>query len=408
MRKLIEIIIPEVERIGSLPEDSEEQKVRKSILILISFLMTAGGLVWAAISYRLGLAAVSLIPLIYSAIIALNIGILILTKRYVLFRFTLLFLSLILPFAFQWLLGGYRNSGALILWSLIAPFGSMMFSGLRPSMIWGIFFLLLIALSGLADHYAPGPTRKLPMSVVTVFYIFNIGSISLVVYLVAAYFLSKLRSEHDRAERLLLNILPASVAERLKRGQSSIADRYDQVSVMFIDIENFTPVAGKVSPARILNLLNDIFSRFDELTVKFGLEKIKTIGDSYLAVAGLPEGRPDHAEACVRAALEMQRVISRIRIVKPEGQSFAPFRVRVGIHCGPVVAGVIGRNKFAYDIWGDTVNTASRMESHGVPGRIQVSQSVYNRVKDLFNFEERGHMDIKGKGRMKTYLLIED
>ncbi|MEQ8957293.1 MAG: adenylate/guanylate cyclase domain-containing protein, partial [Coleofasciculus sp. C2-GNP5-27] len=203
-----------------------------------------------------------------------------------------------------------------------------------------------------------------------------------------------------RAELLLLNILPQPVAEVLKRGQRTIAESFKGVTIMFADLVNFTKFSTQTSPTELVELLNQIFSKFDRLVEEHGVEKIKTIGDAYMVAAGLPRRRLDHAQAIAQMALEMQRAIAEFNHETGEN-----FRLRIGINSGPVVAGVIGIKKFSYDLWGDTVNTASRMESHGLPGRIQVTQATYELLKDEYEFEERGVIQIKGKGDMTTYWL---
>jgi class 3 adenylate cyclase len=210
----------------------------------------------------------------------------------------------------------------------------------------------------------------------------------------------QLEEERQKAERLLLNILPVSIAERLKRKQETIADGFAEATVLFADIAGFTRLAASRSPREVVGMLNDIFSEFDTLAEKHGVEKIKTIGDAYMAVAGLPVHTPDHAAAIVELALDMQHAVAR-RAVAGGG----PISLRIGINTGPVVAGVIGMKKFIYDVWGDTVNTASRMESHGVEGGIQVTEETYRRLKHAYLLEERGTLKIKGKGEMRTYLL---
>jgi adenylate cyclase len=214
-------------------------------------------------------------------------------------------------------------------------------------------------------------------------------------------YIQLLQIEQEKSERLLLNILPKPIAERLKQEQSTVADSFAEVTVLFADIVDFTRLSAHVSPRELVELLNRIFSVFDKLAEKHGLEKIKTIGDAYMVVGGLPTPRPDHAEAIAEMAIDMQNAIAEFR-----GNDNEPFSIRIGIHTGPVVAGVIGTKKFVYDLWGDTVNTASRMETQGLPGSIQVTGATYERLRDKFVFEERGVIDVKGKGKMQTYLLM--
>jgi adenylate cyclase len=204
---------------------------------------------------------------------------------------------------------------------------------------------------------------------------------------------------HRENQRLLLNILPAPIAEKLKKQTGIIAERFDDVSVLFADIVGFTPLSTKLSPSEVLELLNRVFSGFDELAGRHGLEKIKTIGDAYMVAGGLPEPNPDHLAAMAVLALEMQENI------RQTGAAFGGLSLRVGLHTGSVVAGVIGIRKFIYDVWGDTVNTASRLESHGAPGRVQVSDTVFQRLQSQFDFEPRGIIELKGRGPIQTYFL---
>jgi class 3 adenylate cyclase len=210
-----------------------------------------------------------------------------------------------------------------------------------------------------------------------------------------------LLGEQERSERLLLNVLPASIAARLKQTEGVIADGFPEVTVLFADIVDFTQRSERIAPEQVVQALNDLFSVFDRLAQQRGLEKIKTVGDAYMVAGGLPDPRPDHAQAVAEMALAIRdEVASRI---DPSGQ---PLAVRIGIDTGPVVAGVIGTSKFSYDLWGDTVNTASRMESHGVTGYIQVTARTYERLRDSYGFERRGSIPVKGKGEIVTYFLV--
>jgi class 3 adenylate cyclase len=219
-------------------------------------------------------------------------------------------------------------------------------------------------------------------------------------------YLQRIQDEQEKSERLLLNVLPKPIADRLKQGQHTIADNFSEVTVLFADIVSFTQLSVSLPPASLVELLNQIFSTFDQLVEQHGLEKIKTIGDAYLAVGGLPMPRPNHVEAVAELALAMQAAIAQFTVPTPDGGT-KTLMMRIGIHTGAVGAGVIGTTKFAYDLWGDTVNTASRMESQGVPGRIQVTETTYQLLQQQYDFEERGLVDIKGKGVMKTYFLCQ-
>lgn len=214
-------------------------------------------------------------------------------------------------------------------------------------------------------------------------------------------FVQQLQEEQEKSERLLLNILPKPIAERLKSGERTIADNFPEVTVLFADIVGFSQMSAHLSTTELVEFLNEIFSAFDELASQYGLEKIKTIGDAYMVVGGLPTPRPDHAQAIAEMALDM--LLGSRQYQTPDGEKIS---MRIGISTGPVEAGVIGIQKFSYDLWGDTVNTASRMESHGIPERIQVSATTYNLLQGQYLFEERGSIQVKGKGAMTTYLLL--
>jgi len=214
-------------------------------------------------------------------------------------------------------------------------------------------------------------------------------------------YIREIQLEREKSEQLLLNILPGPIAARLKQNPEIIADSFNDVSVMFIDIVDFTPLANHMPPTEMVRMLNEVFSRFDVLIDRHGLEKVKTSGDSYMVVGGVPLPRSDHLEAMANMALDVLASVSQFS--RNDG---VLFQLRLGIHAGPVVAGVIGIKKFIYDLWGDTVNIASRMESHGLPGAIQVTQDVHDRLKDgYYTFQPRGEIQVKGKGNMMTYLL---
>jgi len=210
-----------------------------------------------------------------------------------------------------------------------------------------------------------------------------------------------LRHEQQKSEQLLLNILPGAIVDQLKHFQGSLAERFEAATVLFADIVNFTPLAAEISPLELVNLLNQIFSAFDRLVAKYQLEKIKTIGDAYMAVGGVPTPLENHAAAVADMALEMQTVIQGFK-----RQGAAPLQLRIGINTGTVVAGVIGIRKFSYDLWGDAVNVANRMEAQGIPGKIQVTEATYQHLRETFLFEPGQDLDVKGKGRMATYYLL--
>ncbi len=235
----------------------------------------------------------------------------------------------------------------------------------------------------------------------------NIGLfilISVILYVISMSYSQAeidLEEERKKNELLLHNILPVPIAEKLKLSHESIADGFQEATILFADIVGFTTLAETKTPEEVIGILNEIFSEFDELVEELQLEKIKTIGDAYMVASGLPLESPDHAKSIASLALKMKESLSKLNQNNEQA-----LEIRIGIHSGPVVAGVIGKKKFSYDVWGDTVNTASRMESHGIPGKIQISEKTFSFLKNDFDCMERGLIDIKGKGSMKTYILL--
>ncbi len=388
-------------RVGLLPSDPDEERLRKSTLTLFAVLISAAGFVWAAMYALLGLVLPAAFPLAYSLLSLLALGHFAVTRRYRAFQFNQLALILVVPALLQWSLGGFVRSGAVILWSLLAPLGALMFQGRAAAASWFLGYLALAAISGLLEARLAALAPPVAAGVVVLFFVLNVGGVSGVIFLLMRYFVTGQAEAQARSERLLLNILPRPIADRLKREPSAIADAYADVTVLFADIVDFTRLSAGTTPRQLVELLDDVFSEFDRLAERHGLEKIKTIGDAYMVVGGLPAPRPDHAEAVAEMALEMQHALEGCAV-----RAGTPLTLRTGIHSGPVVAGVIGRKKFIYDLWGETVNTASRMESHGLAGVIQVSAATYERLRDRYLLRERGTIAIKGMGEMTTYLLL--
>ena len=397
VRKLLERLAS----IGVLPGDSDEVRVQKVTLTLAAVIVTLLAVIWVGTYLALGLPVSAAIPFGYQVASVVSLIAFARTKDYRLFRFSQIVLMLLLPFLLQWGLGGYVASSAVSLWALVGVFGALFFYSPRQAVPWFVAFIVLTVLSGLADPFISANAAVTPPAIVVAFFVLNIVGVSLTAYLMLQYSVRERDVALAQSEGLLLNVLPRSIAQRLKRNPGVIAERYDEVTVLFADVANFTPFAERNSPERVVGVLDEIFSAFDRLTQERGLEKIKTIGDAYMVVGGLPEPRPDHAEAVTELALAMQTELANL--CEALGLGLA---IRIGIDTGPVVAGVIGRHKFIYDLWGDTVNTASRMESHGVVGRIQVTDATYRRLCDKYRFEDRGEIEVKGKGHLRTYLLV--
>jgi class 3 adenylate cyclase len=387
--------------IGSLPSDPEELRVRKAVLVLSSTLMASLAIVWVATYAVLGLWLSAAIPFIYQLASATSIYTFARTRRYLLFRVSQLWMSLVLPFALQWSLGGFANSSAVSLWGFTSPLGALLFVGARQAIPWFVAFVALVAVSGAIDPALAAGAPHIPGGVVIAFFVLNVAGVATTAYLLLQYFVRAREEEHARSERLLLNVLPKPVAARLKREEGIIADAFQDVTVLFADIVDFTPLAERLSAEEVVALLDHVFARWDVLAAEHGVEKIKTIGDAYMVAGGIPLPRDDHAEAIAELALRMRPEVKRLAAT-----AGLELEVRIGIDTGPVVAGVIGRAKFIYDLWGDTVNTASRMESHAQPGTIQVTERTHARLRERYELHPRGNIEVKGKGTMTPYLLL--
>jgi class 3 adenylate cyclase len=386
--------------VGALPSDSDELRVRKAVLVLSSILMASMSCVWVVTYAILGLWVPAAIPFAYQLVSAASVREFARTRHYLLFRRSQLWLSLALPFILQWSLGGFRNSSAVCLWGFTSPLGALLFVGAREAIPWFGAFAGLVVVSAAIDPALSEGAPHIPSGVIVVFGALNILGVTTTAYALLQYFVREREREQARSERLLLNVLPEPVAARLKREEGIIADAHDDVTVLFADIVGFTPLSERLSASEVVALLDQVFAGWDALAAEHGVEKIKTIGDAYMAAAGVPLPRGDHAEAIADMALAMADVARSM-----VGTDVA-LDVRIGIGTGPVVAGVIGRAKFIYDLWGDTVNTASRMESHADVGTIQVTEQTNERLRGRYELRPRGTIEVKGKGPMTTYVLL--
>jgi guanylate cyclase len=313
-------------------------------------------------------------------------------------------LMISLPLLMMLSLGGFVEGSAGVLWSLLTPLGALVFGTRREAIRWSAAFGGVLVAAGLLESVVRAP-NNLPQGVQNFFFVGNLGVISAIaIWLLRHYVeqqrltLGLLADEREKSEMLLLNVLPEGTVGQLKEGVDVIADYYPSVSILFADVVGFTVMSAGASPEKMVGVLNEIFSRFDELSAKYGVEKIRTIGDGYMAICGAPVERSDHAERLAQMALDM----AASEMPHVDGQ---PCELRIGINSGEAVAGVVGTTKFHYDVWGDAVNVAARMESQGVPGRIQIGPGAYALLKDSFACEPRGAQEIKGKGLMETWFL---
>lgn len=404
---------------GILPGDSAEERLNKSLLVLATGLVCVASMLWLAVYWSIGPQLSATLPFAYQLLLAGNLLLYIRSGNFKLFRSTQLGLFLFVPFVAQWAIGNFITASGILLWGLLAPVGAILCIGARESLAWFFAYAFLIVLTGVFDFYLADAStyRDATVSVETsvVFFALNFLAISTIVFMLLRFAIEQkqrtasqlaeahalLESEQERSERLLLNILPGPVAERLKQNEKNIADGFADVSVMFADIVNFTQVAAGMTPAQVFSMLNRVFSRFDEQAGARGLEKIKTIGDAYMVAGGLNENTSDYTAALADLALEMRDWLRN----QTTGTGVL-LDLRIGIGTGPVVAGVVGKKKFIYDLWGDTVNLASRITTEGVPGMVQVDTTTYLRLRNRFDFHPPQTLYLKGKGDTVVYRLI--
>lgn len=404
---------------GITPDDSEDMRLNKSLLMLATGLFTATIVLLVVVYSFLGRQFSTTLPFAFQVLLTGNMLLYIKTRNFDFFRASQLGLFLFLPFVAQWAAGNFITTGGVILWALLAPIGALL-CATHQAAGWFFAWVTLTAISGATDYYLAdtlffSKTDSIGIHSSMVFFALNFIAVSAVIYLLLRYSIKEKRNtqerleethqqlqvEQDRAEKLLLNILPGPVAERLKNSEQTIADGFADVTVMFADIVNFTQVAANLSPGQVFTMLNQIFSAFDELADKHGLEKIKTIGDAYMVAGGLDNSRPDYADAIADMAVDMRDTLRenfRVNALHLE--------IRIGIGTGPIVAGVVGKKKFIYDLWGDTVNIASRITSEGMPGVIQCDATTYRRLSTSFNFHEPQTLHLKGRGETIVYRLI--
>jgi len=393
--------------IGADPLDDEDMRARKALLVLISVLILPVSALWGALYLAFG-SPVGVVPLMYFGVLLGGIAVFRRTRNFPQLLLVSQIAILLAPTLSMIPLGGFLAAGGVGLWGILAPLGALVFSGVRTAIRWYIAYLIVFLGSGITGE-AIGPIWAPPPDWFTsIMLAMNIAVGGTLVFTLLALFakqrsdaLAALRVEQAKAENLLLNILPSSIADRLKAESQPIADQIDSASILFADVVDFTPWSERRAPADVVGCLDHLFSHFDDLAERHGLEKIKTIGDCYMVAAGVPTPRPDHARALAFMALDM------LEAMRAEGEAgHLGLELRVGINSGPVVAGVIGRKRFLYDLWGDAVNTASRMESYGMPGRVQITRATYELLAGEFECESRGTIAVKGKGEVETWYLI--
>ena len=404
--------------------DSEEDRLRKTLLIFASAMMGVGSMLWLVIYWAMGIKFSATVPFAYIVATAISLAIYLRTLNFDVFRLTQLSLFLFVPFVMQWSIGSYVSSSGVMLWALLAPIGAILIYSARESIPWFVAYVILAVVSGVFDFYLASELPKnVSMQTIAVFFALNFVAMSSIIFVLVSYFMRQrealltalneqhvlLQAEQVQSERLLLNVLPESIAVRLKASSATIADGFANVTVMFADIKDFTRLSGDQPPIVIVESLNRVFSHFDELAEKYGLEKIKTIGDAYMVAGGLIEhpghvpvadGR-GHTHAMLGMALDM---LDYMQTLPPIGTTH--LQLHIGMSTGPVVAGVIGIKKFIYDLWGDTVNLASRVTDEASAGAVLVDTATYQRMHALYEFDGPRTLDVRGKGEVIAYKLI--
>lgn len=387
--------------LAASPTAGDDERLASGLFLLVTGSGVVAGLLWAIAYAFLGRPLSAAIPGGFAVVAAAMCWQLVRTRQFGHLRGFMLILILLLPALLQASLGGYVKGSAVVVWSFFAPLSALVFFGPRDGWAWLGAFIAVIGVSAVLDAALARSAPPLPVLAQTALFAFNFSGVAAIVTLVLAYFRVQRDQATERSERLLLNVLPPEIAERLKRQEYPIADRFDDVSVLFADMVGFTERSAVESPEVTVGMLNEFLTTFDKIAEQHGLRPIRTTGDSYLVVGGLPVPRPDHAEAVADMALDMLAEVEALNQRRGWAVSF-----RIGVNSGPAMAAVVGHNRFTYDVWSDAVNTASRMESTGVPGRIQVTEETYRRLCARYTFEPRGQIDVKGKGLMTTYFLI--
>ncbi len=403
---------------GIAPGDTEELRLQKTLLVFASGLFCLTSALWLAIYWSLNLRVSMTVPFIFQVLILANLIVYLKTGKFGSFRFSQLVLFLLAPFISQWSMGNFLTASGISLWGLLAPVGALLCIGPKESRFWFLAYIALTLLSGVFDHSFVGmqflTVLEVPVRVSILFFVLNFTAVSTIVYLLLRYATVEkqkararlweahllLQEEQARAEKLLADVLPAQISERLKYGKKTVVDHFPDVSVMFVDVVDFTALADALPPSEIFSLLNRLFSSFDELVEKYEVEKIKTIGDAYMVASGLTHGRDHHVEAIAALALEIRELLNR-----DGGIGGIRLQVRIGIATGAVAAGVIGSKKYVYDLWGDTVNVASRIANDAAPGTILVDAATHHCLQRSFLFSKMQIMHLKGKGDMMVFLL---
>jgi class 3 adenylate cyclase len=383
--------------IGAYPEELETQRARRRIILATTWVASLLTLVPILMEFLSRLHWVALSDtgiLVMTAVLLVSLHLK--PRRFALIINLLLGTVFVVGLIKVALFGGLLESGLVVIYNLAIVLAALLALGFRAASWWFAAFVASVIYAALIHNRIDPVYKPRPTSVAA----FNLIAFGVLTFVVTVYFVRERDRFQKESDDLLHNILPDEIAARLKASTSMVADSFESASVLFADVVDFTPMSAGMSAGDLVTLLNDIFTTFDAFVEELGLEKIKTVGDEYMVASGVPVPRRDHAEAVADLALRLR---DHVASKKFEGRTI---RLRIGINSGPVVAGIIGTHKFAYDLWGDVVNTASRMQSEGVPGSIQISRSTFSLIENRFVCQRRGLIPVKGKGEMDTYILV--
>ena len=386
--------------IADEPNDDDDLRLRKRVGVVAGYLLAMAAFFLPVMSQ--GLAVGWVAGLTMGAVNGINLAVLARTRRFDRYVLALIVAVIVVPAMIDLALGGMAGSSGGYGFAFLGPLFAILALGPRRAMAWFILYLVVLLALILVDPIVSRAIAPQPYPLRLIFWASNFSVPFAIIFFMVRYAELKRREAQALADDLLTNAIPISIAARLKRGERRIAEVHPETTVLFADLVGFTPWAGRTDPDQVVGFLDDLFSRFDALAAASGVEKIKTIGDSYMAVAGAPEAREDHAQAAMTLARGMLVALAEI-----QGRPGLALELRIGLASGSVVGGVIGQKRIQFDLWGETVNLASRMESSGVPGRIQVAPSTWALLHQAFPFEEREAIDVKGLGLMTTYLLKE-
>jgi class 3 adenylate cyclase len=394
-----------LKRFAKVEGDSTELGFQKLLILFVASTCCLCGIVWSSLYlFVFGPGFIALLPILFTILVGSALVVAHITRQYKIAVYAQLFCITWITALIEWSIGSFDNSGFVVAWSFLGPIGALIFLSLRQSIIWMLMFVVILIVSVVFKPLLLGVDHAISEPIRIIFYIMNIGVASTVVFSASAWFATSIQIEKKRSEELLLNILPETVALELKDTGKVVPKNLDNVTVIFSDFQGFTALAETMDAAELVAEIDLCFSAFDKIISRHGIEKIKTIGDSYMAIGGGLISQECSACKVAIASLEMVEFMNeRLRFLNAQNKS--GFQMRIGIHTGKVVAGVVGLNKFQYDVWGDTVNFASRLEQNGEVGKVNISAETHGLIKDKFACTYRGRLPVKGKADAEMYFV---